>query len=263
MKISIYQVDAFASQVFEGNPAAVCPLGHWLDDELLQKIAEANNLSETAFIVPVESHGEKDIELRWFTPQGEVDLCGHATLASAHVLYQHLGFNEPQIRFLSRSGELIVTKASGGYCLDFPASMPTEVEAPTKLLEGLGLTPKAVLAAADYQVVLNSAEEVAKLEPDFAKWLELDLRGVIVTAPGTEVDFVSRCFYPKYRVNEDPVTGSAHCQLTPYWQSQLGRNNLTAKQLSQRTGQLTCELRGDRVLLTGGAADYMAGEINL
>ncbi|WDE01750.1 PhzF family phenazine biosynthesis protein [Thalassomonas actiniarum] len=263
MKISIYQVDAFAAKVFEGNPAAVCPLGHWLDDELLQKIAAANNLSETAFIVPGENNGEQGIELRWFTPKGEVDLCGHATLASAHVLYQHLGFNEPEIRFKSRSGELRVTKVSQGYCLDFPASASRDTPPPMALLAGLTITPTAVLAGTDYLVVLSNEEEVKNLTPDYAAWYNLDLRGVIVTAPGNEVDFVSRCFYPKYRVNEDPVTGSAHCQLAPYWQARLNRKVLTAKQLSERTGQLTCELKGDRVLLTGGAADYMAGEINL
>ncbi|WDE12713.1 PhzF family phenazine biosynthesis protein [Thalassomonas haliotis] len=263
MKISIYQVDAFASRVFEGNPAAVCPLGHWPSDELLQKIAEANNLSETAFIVPEEKHGEKDIQLRWFTPQGEVDLCGHATLASAHVLYRHLGFSEPQIRFHTRSGELIVTQTDGGYCLDFPALTSHAITAPAALLAGLAVTPETVLAGSDYLVVLNSEEAVKNLTPDYAAWLNLDLRGVIVTAPGSDCDFVSRCFYPKYRVNEDPVTGSAHCQLAPYWQTQLTRRLLTAKQLSRRSGFMTCELKGDRVLLTGNAVDYMSGEINL
>ncbi|WDE06264.1 PhzF family phenazine biosynthesis protein [Thalassomonas viridans] len=263
MKISIYQVDAFASRVFEGNPAAVCPLGHWLNDDLLQDIAEANNLSETAFMVPAEDNGEKEIQLRWFTPQGEVELCGHATLASAHVLYQHLGFSEPRIRFQTRSGELTVTKTGDGYCLDFPALASAEVGPPTALLAGLGITPRTVLAGSDYLVVLKNEAEVKSLAPDYAAWLNLDLRGVIVTAPGTDVDFVSRCFYPKYRVNEDPVTGSAHCQLAPYWQAQLGRDKLTARQLSPRTGMLTCELKGDRVLLTGRAADYMAGEITL
>ena len=263
MKISIYQIDAFASRVFEGNPAAVCPLGHWPDDELLQNIAEANNLSETAFMVPVEKNGEKDIQLRWFTPQGEVDLCGHATLASAHVLYRHLGFNEPEIRFQSRSGELIVTKSDDGYCLDFPAERSREIAPPTALLAGLGITPKAVLAGRDYLVILDNEQEVKNLAPDYAAWLNLDLRGVIVTAPGTANDFVSRCFYPKYRVNEDPVTGSAHCQLAPYWQAQLGLDALTAKQLSRRSGYIHCRLRGDRVLLTGKAVDYMSGEITL
>ena len=259
MKISIYQVDAFASQVFEGNPAAVCPLPHWLPDEQLRQIAQENNLSETAFIV---SSGQK-LQLRWFTPNAEVDLCGHATLASAHVLYQHLGFNEQQITFDTKSGELRVSKSASGYTMDFPASLPTAIAPPAPLLAGLAIPVKTVLAAFDYIVILNNEQEVKNLDPDFSQWLNLDLRGVVVTAPGSDVDFVSRCFYPKYRVNEDPVTGSAHCQLAPYWRSQLNKDKLTGRQLSSRSGLVLCELVADRVLLSGNAVDYMAGEITI
>ena len=260
MKLRIYQVDAFAGKVFEGNPAAVCPLEEWLDDELLQKIAEENNLSETAFFVA----SELGYQLRWFTPMEEVDLCGHATLASAHVLYQHLGFTQAEIRFQTKSGELVVTKTTEGFSMNFPASVPEIIEAPKHLLEGLmGVAPQEVLSAFDYIIVLSSEEEVRALTPDFSAWLKLDLRGVVVTAPGTDVDFVSRCFFPKLRVNEDPITGSSHCELTPYWSVKLDSNILQARQVSARSGLLGCELRGDRVILTGGAVDYMSGEITI
>ena len=262
MKIRIYQVDAFASKVFEGNPAAVCPLDKWLDDETLQKIAEENNLSETAFFVLSDG----DIELRWFTPLKEVDLCGHATLACAHVLYKHLGYNKAQINFLTKSGKLIITKTDFGFSMDFPAFTPVTLDAniPADLIAGLGkVTPKKVMAAFDYIVVLNSEEEVKRLSPDFSKWLNLDLRGVVVTAIGEEVDFVSRCFFPKLRVNEDPITGSAHCELMPYWASELDNNELKAQQVSTRSGNLFCELKKDRVILTGSAVDYMTGEITI
>ena len=207
MKLDIYQVDAFTEKVFEGNPAAVCPLKEWVSDEVLQKIAEENNLSETAFFVPED----RGFTLRWFTPAAEVDLCGHATLAAAYVLYEHLGFSGPEISFSTRSGDLLVKKSEKGLSMDFPASMPEPVEPPDNLAAGLGRKPQEVLAALDYIVVLESEGEIENLHPDFSKWLDLDLRGVVVTAPGKEVDFVSRCFYPKLRFNEDPVTGSAHC----------------------------------------------------
>ena len=257
MKLDIYQVDAFAEKVFEGNPAAVCPLEEWVSDDVLQRIAEENNLSETAFFVP-EDRGFK---LRWFTPAAEVDLCGHATLAAAYVLYEHLGFSGPEISFSTRSGVLIVKKSEKGLSMDFPASMPEPVEAPDNLVAGLGRKPQEVLAAFDYIVVLESEGEIENLHPDFSKWLDLDLRGVVATAPGEEVDFVSRCFYPKLRVNEDPVTGSAHCELAPYWGKRLGRKKLTAKQLSKRTGLVECVVVEDRVILSGNAVSYLQGHI--
>ena len=257
MKLDIYQVDAFAEKVFEGNPAAVCPLEEWVSDDVLQKIAEENNLSETAFFAP-EDQGFK---LRWFTPAAEVDLCGHATLAAAYVLYEHLGYSGSEITFSTRSGDLIVKRAAQGLSMDFPASMPEPVPSPDNLVAGLGQEPKEVLAAFDYIVVLESEDEIENLHPDFSKWLDLDLRGVVVTAPGNHVDFVSRCFFPKLRINEDPVTGSAHCELAPYWGEKLGLNNLKAKQLSKRTGLVECVLAEDRVILSGNAVSYMQGQI--
>ena len=259
MKLDIYQVDAFAEKVFEGNPAAVCPLGEWPSDDVLQKIAEENNLSETAFFAP-ENQGFK---LRWFTPAAEVDLCGHATLAAAHVLYEHLAYSGPEISFSTRSGTLVVQKAATGLRMDFPASMPKVVQPPQNLAAGLGREPKEVLAAFDYIAVLDSEDEIENLQPEFSTWLDLDLRGVVATAPGKEVDFVSRCFFPKLRVNEDPVTGSAHCELAPYWGKRLGLKNLKARQLSKRAGLVACSLVEDRVILYGNAVSYMQGQITI
>ncbi|MCW8834164.1 MAG: PhzF family phenazine biosynthesis protein [Colwellia sp.] len=262
MKLKIYQIDAFATQVFQGNPAAVCPLNAWLDDEVLQKIAEENNLSETAFFV----QSGDEIQLRWFTPAEEVDLCGHATLACAHVLYEHLAYSKPQIIFQTRSGKLVVTKEYSGFSMDFPATAPVEIKAniPSALLDGLGdMKPQKIMAAFDYIIVLNNEDEVKRLSPDFSKWLNIDLRGVIVTAAGKDAAFVSRCFFPKLRVNEDPVTGSAHCELTPYWAAVLQKNTLSARQVSSRSGFIDCELNKDRVMLTGHAVDYMIGEISI
>jgi len=259
MKIKLYQVDAFARHVFEGNPAAICPLEHWIDDHILQKIAEENNLSETAYFVP-EQNG---FHLRWFTPVEEVDLCGHATLAAAHVIFNHLNYAENQILFSTRSGTLTVEKNSHGLSMDFPASTLTPIQAPTPLLTGLGTAPKEIFKDFDYIVVLDSEEELVNLKPDFSRWLSLDLRGVVVTAPGNNTDFVSRCFFPKHRINEDPVTGSAHCETAPYWAKKLGKHQLSAKQLSKRGGFVECSLSNDRVTLTGSAIDYMQGEITL
>jgi PhzF family phenazine biosynthesis protein len=259
MQIDLYQVDAFAEQVFQGNPAAVCPLNAWIADELLQNIAQANNLSETAFFVP---NGDK-FELRWFTPSHEVDLCGHATLAAAHVLFTHLAYQKSEICFTTKSGDLLVTKRADGLEMDFPASMPKSAKPPDNLLLGLGIKPKAVHAAFDFIIELEDEQAVMELSPDLALWKTLGLRGVVVTAPSTDVDFVSRCFFPKLNVDEDPVTGSAHCELAPYWALKLAKNNLNAKQLSARTGLISCQLQGDRVLLTGKVVDFMFGKINL
>ncbi|TMP30274.1 isomerase [Pseudoalteromonas rubra] len=260
MKLDIFQVDAFASAVFEGNPAAVCPLPSWLPDDLLQKIAEENNLSETAFFVSAEN----TYQLRWFTPKGEVDLCGHATLATAHVLFTHLGFHDQTVQFQTRSGLLSVTKLPEGYSMDFPATPPHPVDPPENILVGLGVSSvEAVLAGFDYLVVLSHESEVKAVSPDFEKLAQLDLRGVVVTARGDSVDFVSRCFYPKLRVNEDPVTGSAHCQLAPYWCERLDKNKLTAQQLSERTGKIKCTLVEGRVILEGNAVDYLQGQISI
>lgn len=259
MKIRQYQVDAFTEKLFAGNPAAVCPLDAWLDDSLLQAIAEENNLSETAFFVPIEN----GFQLRWFTPLAEVDLCGHATLAAAHVLFEELDYEHSAIEFDTRSGKLFVGKMKGRLVMEFPAVQASYCDTPKALIEGLGQTPTEVLAADDYLAVFETEEQVLALSPDSVKLAQLDRRGVIVTAPGKNVDFVSRFFAPKLGIPEDPVTGSAHCALTPYWAPKLGKTSLQAFQASRRGGYLECELRGDRVLLTGSAVTFMKAEIEI
>lgn len=255
----IYQVDAFASERFKGNPAAVCPMEAWLPDATLQAIAAENNLSETAFFVP---GGEGDYELRWFTPAIEVDLCGHATLATAHCLFRHLGHKGKSITFGSRSGLLTVTQEGVEYMLDFPIDNIETAVAPRVLMEALGAEPVEVLMGRDdFLVVLESEAEVAKLSPDFRLLKQVRCRGVIATAPGSTTDFVSRCFYPNAGVEEDPVTGSAHTTMTPYWAERLSKQELTARQLSQRGGSLRCTMLGERVAISGRAVTYMKGEI--
>ena len=257
MRIKQYQVDAFTSQVFGGNPAAVCPLEAWLDDALLQSIATENNLSETAFFV----RGSDGFNLRWFTPVAEVKLCGHATLAAAHVIFNHLGYSEPMISFVTLSGTLTVVREDAMLVMDFPSTPPETCTAPKALLDGLDQQPVEVLAADDYVVVLDNEDNVRTIEPNFGKLALLDLRGVIVTARGNKVDFVSRFFAPKYGIPEDPVTGSAHCALTPYWSAKLGKSNLIAHQVSKRGGNIRCELNGIRVNLAGHAITFMEAEI--
>jgi PhzF family phenazine biosynthesis protein len=259
MKIRQYQVDAFTEKLFAGNPAAVCPLDAWLDDDLLQAIAEENNLSETAFFVPHEN----GFQLRWFTPVAEVDLCGHATLASAHVLFEELGYPNSSIEFDTRSGKLFVGKMKGRLVMEFPVVHVQPCEPPLALLDALGKTPREVLVGDDYIAVFDNEVDVLALIPDLVVLKRLDRRGVIVTAPGTQTDFVSRFFAPKLGIAEDPVTGSAHCALTPYWAPKLGKTNLTGFQASKRGGYVGCELRGDRVLLTGIAVTFMKAEIEL
>ena len=257
MKIKQYQVDAFATRAFEGNPAAVCPLEKWLDDDLLQAIAEENNLSETAFFVP----SAKGFSLRWFTPFKEVDLCGHATLATAHIIYESLGFTGTVITFETRSGDLFVKKQGSVLQMDFPAYKLTACEIPETLVQGLGVRPIEVLADDDYLAVFDSEATVRAITPNHALLGLLDLRGVIVTAPGADVDFVSRFFAPKIGIPEDPVTGAAHCKLAPYWAGKLGKNTLSARQVSKRGGNLACEVRTDRVVLSGSAVTFMEAEI--
>jgi len=259
MQLDLYQVDAFATRTFEGNPAAICPLDNWLEDKVLQQIAEENNLSETAYFVREQEH----YHLRWFTPAAEVDLCGHATLAAAHVLFSHLGHSEPEIHFMTRSGMLTVSRSDAGLSMDFPASVLREVEPPAQLVAGLGRQPTAVYADFDYIAVFEDETDIRELAPNFLLLSELDLRGVVATAPGRQQDFVSRCFYPLHNINEDPVTGSAHCQLAPYWSERLGKQVLQAKQISRRGGLVQCTLHGDRVILTGTAVDYLQGKIYL
>jgi PhzF family phenazine biosynthesis protein len=250
-------VDAFATRAFEGNPAAVCPLEGWLEDGLLQAIAEENNLSETAFFVP----SEKGFELRWFTPIKEVDLCGHATLAAAHVIFETLGYAKQVITFETRSGDLFVERKGKRLEMDFPASSPTPRELPGILAEGLGKRPIEVLAADDYLAVFDDEATIRAITPNQALLSQLDLRGVIITAPGSDVDFVSRFFAPKFGIPEDPVTGSAHCELAPYWAKKLDKRILSAKQLSKRGGHIVCEVKTNRVLLSGCAVTFMEAEI--
>ncbi len=259
MKINQYQVDAFTTQVFEGNPAAVCPLDTWLADDLLQAIAAENNLSETAFFVPTEN----GFHLRWFTPIAEVNLCGHATLAAAHVLFEILGYTQASIVFETRSGILNVTRSGLMLVMDFPAAQAESCAPPASLLAGLGVQAVETFAADDYFVVVDSEEIVRAIQPDFAKLAELDLRGVCVTARGRNVDFVSRFFAPKFGIPEDPVTGSTHCALTPYWAKSLNKSILSARQISKRGGDIRCELNGDRVTLSGYAVTFMEAEIFL
>jgi PhzF family phenazine biosynthesis protein len=258
MELKVYQVDAFASQVFKGNPAAVCPLTEWLPDSVMQNIAMENNLSETAFYVK-EKEG---FRIRWFTPAVEVDLCGHATLATAFVLFNHEGHSENKIVFNSRSGLLTVTKSGNQLTLDFPTDTLTAVDALIELEEGLGVKSKATFKGkTDYLVVLENEAQIQQLQPDFKKIAQVKARGVIVTAPGERVDFVSRFFGPQSGVDEDPVTGSAHTTLTPYWASVLNKNEFTARQLSARGGELTCHLKGNRVEISGEARLFLKGTL--
>jgi PhzF family phenazine biosynthesis protein len=259
MRIPIYQIDAFTSRVFSGNPAAVCPLESWLEDSLLQAIAQENNLSETAFFIP---QGE-DYHIRWFTPVAEVDLCGHATLATAFVVFTHLEPSGVVVSFNSRSGRLTVTRDDDLLTMDFPSLSPVPCEAPDVLIKGLGKEPVEVLRSEDYVGVFSAENDIRDLHPDFETLKELDLRGVAVTARGKNVDFVSRFFAPRYGINEDPVTGSAHCSLTPYWARTLHKRDLHAHQVSKRGGELFCRDCGDRVKISGSAVPYMEGTIKV
>lgn len=260
MQLQIYQIDAFANKAFEGNPAAVCPLDDWLPTEMMQAIALENNLSETAFF---KRDGD-GFEIRWFTPAVEVDLCGHATLATAHVLFEHLGCKEKVIRFDSRSGTLAVEKAEAGYTLDFPADVIQQQPVETLHEEVLGILPvEAWEGKDDLMLVLKSEKEVLDLAPDFQKMKQIPTRGVIATAPGTQVDFISRCFFPNAGIDEDPVTGSAHTTLIPFWSKRLNKTSLQARQLSKRGGDLGCQLLGDRVKITGNGVTYLQGNIQV
>ena len=260
MTIPIYQVDAFTMGPFSGNPAAVCPLDGWLDDDTLRNIAAENNLSETAFIVA----DEKGYGLRWFTPSVEVDLCGHATLAAAYVVLNHLQPALDSVSFETQSGELVVTRDGDGLSMDFPARAPTPVAVSEALSDALGEAPAEVYASRDILAVYEDEASVRRLSPDQAKLLALDEGlGVIVTAKGDAVDFVSRFFAPKAGVAEDPVTGSAHCTLVPFWAERLGRSKLVAHQVSSRGGELHCEHRGDRVILRGQCTLFLTGTIHL
>ncbi len=259
MKIPIYQVDAFTGTLFSGNPAAVCPLGEWLDDGTLQAIAAENNLSETAFFV-----GDKGrYELRWFTPTTEVDLCGHATLAAAFVIFNHVEHSLPVVEFNTRSGPLKVERDGAMLSMDFPARPGTAHTAPEDLVNGLGAPPNEVFLARDYMAVYRAEETIKTLKPNMECLLRLDALGVIATAPGKNADFVSRFFAPRAGVPEDPVTGSAHCTLVPYWSKRLNKRKLYAQQLSARVGELYCEDLGDRVKIAGNAVLYLEGTVHV
>jgi PhzF family phenazine biosynthesis protein len=259
MALPIYQVDAFTEAVFKGNPAAVMPLANWLDDGLLQAIAMENNLSETAFIV----QADEGYELRWFTPQVEVDLCGHATLAAAHVLFEHLGYSAHEISFHTRSGLLRVHRNGARLTLDFPATTLSPIDVDIAVCKALGATASEALAPANDRgaalYVYEFEEDVAKLAPNFAALQTVSARSIIVSAPGIDCDVVSRFFAPQYGINEDPVTGSAHCSLVPYWAGRLRKRELQCRQISARGGQLDCELRDSRVFMTGSAVTFMQG----
>lgn len=259
MIIPIFQVDAFAEKLFQGNPAGVCPLEKWIDDDLMQKIAFENNLSETAFFVP----GHDCFEIRWFTPETEINLCGHATLASAHVLFHHLGFSESRICFASKSGELLAGRSGDMISLNFPADKPSPVASPPGLMEGLGKTPIEVLKARDFLALFRTEDDIRTIVPDFNVLRKVDAHAVIITAPGTDCDFVSRFFAPRLGINEDPVTGSAHTQLIPFWSERLGKRIMHAHQLSRRRGELFCEYLGNRVHISGKAITFFKGEIDL
>jgi PhzF family phenazine biosynthesis protein len=254
----MYQVDAFASEVFKGNPAAICPLDDWLPDAAMQSIALENNLAETAFFIP-KGDG---YHLRWFTPGTEVDLCGHATLATAFIVFRFLRPELSKIEFDTKSGQLTVERDGDWLTLDFPSRPPEAVAPCAGLLAALGGNPEEVHASRDYMVVYNSADEIRALKPNMNGLMDLDRFAVIVTAPGDGgCDFVSRFFAPAHGVPEDPVTGSAHCTLVPYWAARLGKTELLARQVSPRGGDLRCQLTGDRVRMSGKGVLYLTGEI--
>jgi len=259
MKKTIYQVDAFTHEVFKGNPAAVCIMEQWPEEAQMQRLANENNLSETAFAVPV---GEC-YEIRWFTPEMEVELCGHATLATAHVLFEHQDHPGEWICFESiHSGRLTVKRSGELLTLDFPVDRMEEMLLPELIVTALMKPPlKAFRGKTDFMFVFASESDIAEMEPDFGLLAQVGGRGVIVTAPGNEVDFVSRFFAPQAGIHEDPVTGSAHTSLTPYWAKVLGKKRLTARQLSARGGELICEDKGERIEISGHAVTYMVGEI--
>jgi len=257
MKLPLYQVDAFTTRLFRGNPAAIVVLDSWLPDEVLQSIAAENNLAETAYVIP----GQDPRPLRWFTPTIEIDLCGHATLATAHVLFRHHFPKLDRLAFHTKSGTLTVAREGDVLSMDFPSRPARPVTVNDALTGALGSRPREALLARDLLAVFESEDQVRGLKPDFARVAQLEGMGVIASAPGDQVDFVSRFFAPKAGVPEDPVTGSSHCTLIPYWANRLGKTTLSARQISPRGGELRCELRGDRVRIGGAAVEYLRGEI--
>ncbi|KTD11336.1 PhzF family phenazine biosynthesis protein [Legionella jamestowniensis] len=259
-KQPMYQVDAFTTTLFGGNPAAVCPLEEWLDEQLMQSIATENNLSETAFITKEGDH----FHIRWFTPNSEVALCGHATLASAYVIFEKLGYPGNSLVFQSLSGELRVARQGAALQLDFPALPYTEIKPSPALLAAMNIVPKAVYESTfDLLVICDDEKDVQKAQLDLNAISQLQNRGVILSAPSTQFDVYSRCFYPGCDVPEDPVTGSAHCVIAPFWSERLGKKTIHALQGLKRQGELICEVKNDRVLLTGECCLYLEGAITL
>jgi len=259
MKLKIYQIDAFAKNIFEGNPAAVIPLENWIDDTLMQKIAEENNLSETAYFVKEN----KAYNIRWFTPNGEVAMCGHATLASAYVLFEIIGINQTEIVFHSQSGALRVVKDEKKFAMDFPLQKIIQCEVPQEVIEAFNHMPTACYKSMDYLVIFDKEEYVQNFIPNLEALKKLDARGVIITSLSKEYDFVTRFFAPKYAINEDPVTGSAFTQLVPYYVDILKKQEFHAKQVSLRGGEVFCKLNGERVEISGYGVKYLEGEIEL
>lgn len=258
--MNIYQVDAFTNELFKGNPAAVCPLKNWISEDVMQTIAEENNLSETVFFV----QNKHQFEIRWFTPTCEIDLCGHATLAAAHIIFTELNYTKNSIEFSSKSGILTVEKNNDWYILNFPSEEIKEIETPIILQQALNV-PILKTFKGKWKIIalLQNEEMVQNLQPNFSKLIELEFSGVIVTSKGDSLDFVSRFFAPKIGINEDPVTGSAHTLLIPYWANILNKNILTAKQLSKRTGFLKCKNLENRVEMSGQAVTYLKGKITI
>ncbi|MGD8567986.1 MAG: PhzF family phenazine biosynthesis protein [Gammaproteobacteria bacterium] len=259
MKLKIYQIDAFADRLFEGNPAAVCPLDKWLPDDMMQAIAAENNLSETAFFVPLDD----GFHIRWFTPVHEVNLCGHATLAGAYVLFHFMDYQQREVRFQSKSGLLTVKRDDDWLALDFPAQPPEPCAVPEAIKDAFESPPVECLRAEDYVVVYESEADVRHAQPDMASLAKLDLRGVAITARGDEHDFVCRFFAPRFGIDEDPVTGSAYTQLVPYWARVLNKREFRARQLSRRGGEVRSTLNGDRVTISGKARKYLEGMIDI
>ncbi len=259
--MKIYQVDAFTKNVFSGNPAAIVPLEEWLDDDVMQNIAVENNLSETAFFV---QKSDGSYKIRWFTPETEVNLCGHATLASAHVLYEFLGFKGNKVEFESNSGPLSVRKEGDLYWMDFPSNPPGAIPVPKLLPEAIGVIPIYTGINTDMLVLIQDEKTVRTIQPDLLILKKMEVRGIILTAPGSgDVDFISRFFAPSVGVPEDPVTGSAHTVLTPFWSKRLGKKRLKARQVSKRGGDLTCIQQNGRVEIGGHAVTYMIGDISI
>jgi len=258
--MTIFQVDAFNNEIFKGNPAAVCPLNEWISENLMQSIAEENNLSETVFFVKNKS----SFDIRWFTPACEIDLCGHATLAAAHIIFTELNYTEKVLEFNSKSGKLTVEKNKDWYTLNFPSEEINEIETPILLEQALNITIlKTYKGKWKLLIELENEEDVANLTPNFSLLSKLESNGIIVTSKGNKVDFVSRFFAPKLNINEDPVTGSAHTLLIPFWAKKLNKNNLNAIQLSKRVGILKCNYLNNRVEMSGQAITYLKGELTL